>query len=77
MNKKYKNGWYISGKWITENYRGVHWNRYILPFMAWTPWHKSILGSIPNETESYFTVLEFGWWFYRYRFAIGKKTMLS
>jgi len=67
-------------RWCSCSFRtekAEHWRRFIFPAAAFTPWHKSILASVPDlGYEVHVIVLEFLFWYWRLRIAYGKRRYL-
>lgn len=68
--KRVNPNWYISIR-ADEDHKANHWPRYIFPWLAFTPWHKSVLASFGGNVSMSMRV-EAGWWIWRVSMAIGQ-----
>lgn len=68
--KEWKTGWWMS--WQADAWNSnVGFEKFILPWLSFTPWHKSILASIPEFAETKSISIQLGWWVWRLRVTVG------
>lgn len=68
--KGYEQGWWFS-LYGDALHRNPGWTWYLLPWLAFEPWHPSTLASIPGFCLVQTCSFESGWLWWRVRFTIG------
>lgn len=58
-------------------HRNPGWTWYLLPWLAFEPWHPSTLASVPGFCLVQTCSFESGWLWWRVRFTIGHTTRLD
>lgn len=71
-----RENWWLS-IWGDSDHNADHFEKFITPYIAFIPWHRSVLASIPNYCETFSVTVEVGWWCWRARFTYGRSKKLT
>ena len=67
--KEWKTGYWVALRLSSND--EPFFERFILPYLAFTKWEKSTLASIPAFAGVWSMAFILGWWTFRLRFVIG------